>query len=106
MDKVQKPNSPECHIPSSEPFKVYLFHAGLQFRILFNPEGGGDIVLRNVGLHCFITHMTELFITTAVRTPSPKTRINILMIFLCLSKQVLEWSLKLGHDCFLAIIYN
>jgi hypothetical protein len=21
MDKVQKPNSPECHIPSSEPFK-------------------------------------------------------------------------------------
>jgi hypothetical protein len=26
MDKVQKPNSPECHIPSSEPFKVYMFH--------------------------------------------------------------------------------
>jgi hypothetical protein len=24
LDKVQKPNSPECHIPSSEPFKVYM----------------------------------------------------------------------------------
>jgi hypothetical protein len=24
MGKVQKPNSPECHIPSSEPFKVNL----------------------------------------------------------------------------------
>jgi hypothetical protein len=24
MDKVQVPSSPECHIPSSEPFKVYL----------------------------------------------------------------------------------
>jgi hypothetical protein len=24
IDKVQKPNSPECHIPSSEPFKVYV----------------------------------------------------------------------------------
>jgi hypothetical protein len=24
MDKVQKPSSPECHIPSSESFKVYL----------------------------------------------------------------------------------
>jgi hypothetical protein len=24
MDKVQKPSSPERHVPSSEPFKVYL----------------------------------------------------------------------------------
>jgi hypothetical protein len=30
MDKVQKPNSPECHIPWSEPFKVYLPICGLR----------------------------------------------------------------------------
>jgi hypothetical protein len=42
MDKVQKPSSPECHIPSSEPFKVFsnsvmfvtyvLFELGLGMR--------------------------------------------------------------------------
>jgi hypothetical protein len=25
MDKVQKPNNPECYTPSSEPFRIYLF---------------------------------------------------------------------------------
>jgi hypothetical protein len=33
MDKVQKPNSPECYIPSWEPFKVYQLHVTLLLRL-------------------------------------------------------------------------
>jgi hypothetical protein len=57
MDKVQKPSSPECHIPSSEPIKVYRLR-GVENRVLrriFGPKRdevtGGWRKLHNEELH-------------------------------------------------------
>jgi hypothetical protein len=45
MDKVQKPNSPECHIPSSEPFKVYILACRIK------PTGGpASTALRSINV--------------------------------------------------------
>jgi hypothetical protein len=58
---------------------VYLLqlHDGLLLGLLFDPEGGYDMFLRNVGrisnyLHNIIyQNVLELFITTAVRISNP-----------------------------------
>jgi hypothetical protein len=51
--------------------------------LFFDPEDGGDIFLRNIGLtfnglHGVISPKIELFITTAVRTSNP-TQAEILI---------------------------
>jgi hypothetical protein len=47
---------------------VACFEAGFLF---FAPEDGGDIFLRNVGLHGVIYQKIELIITAAVSTLNP-----------------------------------
>jgi hypothetical protein len=50
-----------------------LLHAGLLLGLLFHPEDGGDIFLRNFGilltrLHRVLSQTVYLFVVTAVRT--------------------------------------
>jgi hypothetical protein len=45
-------------------------------RLIFDPDNGGDMLLRNIGSHTGYTaiyHMNATFITTAVTTSNPTT---------------------------------
>jgi hypothetical protein len=67
MDKVQKPSSPECHIPSSEPFKVYrnyrllLDHAYLSVHIIMFISPG-HCCLGNFCPRIVLPHFSYLFL--------------------------------------------
>jgi hypothetical protein len=54
----------------------YLLHAGFLLGLLFGPDDGGEMLLRNVsglfsGLHGVISQKIKLFIIAAVRTSDP-----------------------------------
>jgi hypothetical protein len=57
--------SPPFSGPKNKPSKStarYLFHAVFLLGLLFNPENGDDVFLRNVGyIHGVIYKKTELF---------------------------------------------